>query len=68
MMYVEYSTSAGHGTLVEHGVIDLMSLDDDLHDVLYGAAQGFTHSFIAETITLELYSDFIEMHGSTVAT
>lgn len=54
--YVEYSVSAGHGTLVEHGV-EVLEPHQEFY-MVNGKAD-----FIAESITSERYSEFISIHG-----
>lgn len=56
MTYIEYCTSAGHGTLINHGVADAdeaIPMDMEFLGV----------DWIVETITPERYREFIAIHG-----
>jgi hypothetical protein len=58
MVYFEISRSLGYGTLVSHEVVTL-------HD---GEQVAIDNDTAIQSLTPAEYLDFIEMHGSTVAT
>ena len=62
MRYIEYSTSAGPGTLIEHGVYKFERFA--VPDSLIGEFESDRGRHIAERITPERYQEFISIHGS----
>ncbi len=59
MIYVEYASSQGLGTLVEHEVFAL-----EPHEELCMFHGGLEGDILAETITPERYQEFLSIHGS----
>jgi hypothetical protein len=59
--YIEYSVSAGHGTLVEHGAEPRVEVGPDYVDHPIGP-DGIC-LFSRFEITPERYAEFISIHG-----
>ena len=60
--YVEYSVSHGPGTLIEHGVVSVVEMYDELFRVTEGFASE--RGFICCDVDAERYQEFIQIHGS----
>jgi hypothetical protein len=60
MTYIEIAVSDGPGTLVQHFVFDIGHAE-------FIRVPHFDE-FIIQTLTKAEYTDFIAMHGGTVAT